>query len=55
MLSLRKAAVLGEGQILYSRSRDRFVEASINLKNTEVQTMGRADVESIRLKELRGH
>jgi len=54
MLSLRKAAVLGEGQIFYSRSRDRFVEASINL-NTEIQTVGREDLESIRLKELRGH
>ena len=54
MLSLRKAAVQEEGRIFYSRSRNRFVEASVHL-GAEVQIVGQEDVESIRLKELGDH
>jgi len=52
VLSLRKAAVLGEGMVLYSRSRNRFVR----FFTTEIHeaAVGIPDVESIQLKEVNG-
>jgi len=53
MLSLRKAAIDGEGWVFYSRSRNQFVrEATVHLTTEDQAVVGTSGIEAIHLKEM---